>query len=133
MSNVQVSSDVLSSLLLLQHCNVYKLQQKVLHDISRSSCLEVFWSKAAPALRLQYRCFPVNFAKFFGARILKNIYERLLLHLKYYTPANNTAKVVAKYSKTVKKLCYESPRRTSRMFFSLYTGVAPAICSYYKL
>ena len=33
----------------------------------------------------------------------------------------------------VKKLCYESPRGTSRMFFSLYTGVAPAICSYYKL
>ena len=133
MSNVQVSSDVLSSLLLLQHCNVYKLQQKVLHDISRSSCLEVFWSKAAPALRLQYRCFPVNFAKFFGARILKNIYERLLLHLKYYTPTNNIAKVVAKYSKAtaarVKKLWYESPRGTSRMFFLLYTGVAPAICS----
>ena len=33
----------------------------------------------------------------------------------------------------VKMLCYESPRGTSRMFFSLYTGVAPAICSYYKL
>ena len=30
-------------------------------------------------------------------------------------------------------LCYESPRGTSRMFFSLYTGVVPAICSYYKL
>ena len=33
----------------------------------------------------------------------------------------------------VKKLCYENPRETSKMFFSLYTGVAPAIYSYYKL
>ena len=50
--------------------------------------------------RLQYKCFPVNFMKFLGMPILKNIYERPLLHFKYYTPANNTAKAVAKYSKT---------------------------------
>ena len=51
--------------------------------------------------RLQYRCFPVNFAKFLGTCILKNIYKRLLLYLKYWTPANNTAKVVVEYSKAV--------------------------------
>ena len=51
--------------------------------------------------RLQYRCFPVNFAKFLGTSILKNIYKRLLLYLKYWTPANNTAKVVVEYSKAV--------------------------------
>ena len=50
--------------------------------------------------RLQYRCIPVNFAKFLGKPILKNIYKQLLLHFKYYTPANNTAKVVDAYSKT---------------------------------
>ena len=69
-------------------------------------CVRVFLIKLqafGPATllkRLQYRCFPVNFAKFLGTPVLKNIYKRLLLHLKYYTPANNTAKVVAKYSKT---------------------------------
>ena len=87
--------------------------------------------------RLQHKCFPVNFAKFLGTAILKNIYGRQLLHLKYYTPANNTAKVFAKYSKIatarVKKLCCESPRGTFTMFFPLYTGVGPAIGSYYKL
>ena len=35
----------------------------------------------------------MNFVKFLGTPILKNIYEQLLLHLKYYTPTNNTAKV----------------------------------------
>ena len=79
---------------------------------------------------------PVNFAKFLGTPILKNIYGRLPQHLKYYTPVNNTAKTV-EFSKTgttrVKKLCYEIPKGTSRMFFSLYTGVASATCSYYKL
>ena len=41
-SNVHVSPDVLSTLLLLQQGNVYKLQQKILHGISRSSYPEVF-------------------------------------------------------------------------------------------
>ena len=41
---------------------------------------------------------PVNFAKFLRTPILKNICERLLLHLKYCTPANNTAEPVAEYN-----------------------------------
>ena len=120
-----------------------------IHDvIKRNSRLEVvFCEKGALKnglkawnfikKRLQHKCFPVNFAKFLGTAILKNIYGRQLLHLKYYTPANNTAKVFAKYSKIatarVKKLCCESPRGTFTMFFPLYTGVGPAIGSYYKL
>ena len=42
MSNVNVSPDVFSILLLLQQGNIYKLQQKILHGISVSSCPEVF-------------------------------------------------------------------------------------------
>ena len=48
---------------------------------------------------LQYRCFPVNFAKFLRTPTFKNICEQLLLHLKYYTPAKNIAEPVAEYSK----------------------------------
>ena len=47
MSNALISPDVLSTLLLLQQGNIYKLQQKILHGVSRSSCLEVFFKKAA--------------------------------------------------------------------------------------
>ena len=32
--------------------------------------------------------------------ILKSICEQLLLHLKYYTPANNITEAVVEYSKT---------------------------------
>ena len=49
---------------------------------------------------LQYRCFPGNFVKFLRTPILKNFCERLALHLKYDTPANNTAEAVIEYSKT---------------------------------
>ena len=45
MSNVHVSPDVLSTLPLLQQGNIYKLQQKILHGISRSSCPEVLSEK----------------------------------------------------------------------------------------
>ena len=51
--------------------------------------------------RLQHRSFHVKFAKFLRTPILKSICERLLLHLKYYTPANNTAEAVTEFSKTV--------------------------------
>ena len=125
MSNDHVSLDVLSTLLLLQQGNLYKLQQKILLDFSRSSRLELelftglrridrktsvlesLFNKVAGLQicnfikkRLQSRCFLVNFAKFLP--ISKNICERLLPHLKYYTPANNTAEAVAEYSKTAK-------------------------------
>ena len=45
MNNVHVSPDVLSTLLLLQQGNLYKLQQKIMHDISRSSRREVMFKK----------------------------------------------------------------------------------------
>ena len=47
LSNVHTSPDFLSTLLLLQQGNVYKLQQKILHGISRSSYQEVLYKKAA--------------------------------------------------------------------------------------
>ena len=43
-------------------------------------------------------CFPVNLVKFLRTPILENICELLLLHIKYYTPSNNTAESVAEYS-----------------------------------
>ena len=51
MSNVHVSPDVLSALLLLQQGNLYKLQQKIMHDISRSSRPEVIYKKVSLKLR----------------------------------------------------------------------------------
>ena len=47
MSNVNVSSDILSTLLLLQQGNLYNLQQKIMHGISRSSRPEVICKKVA--------------------------------------------------------------------------------------
>ena len=47
MSNFHVSPDVLSTLLLLQQGNLYKLQQKIMHGISRSSRPQVICKKAA--------------------------------------------------------------------------------------
>ena len=43
-------------------------------------------------------CFPVNLVTFLRTPILENICELLLLHIKYYTPSNNTAESVAEYS-----------------------------------
>ena len=128
---------------VVQRCFEEKLLLKLHAEFTGKHLCQSLFDKAAGLQtcnfikkRLQYRCFLVNFVKFLGTPTLKTIYKQLLLHLKYYTPANNTAKIVAEYSKTVTarvKLCYESPRETSRMFFSLYTGVVPVICSYYKL
>ena len=44
---------------------------------------------------------PVKFVKFLRTPIFKSICERLLLHLKYYNPAKNTAEAFIKFSKTV--------------------------------
>ena len=50
---------------------------------------------------LQDRClFPVNLVKILRTCILKNISKLLLLPIKYYTPSNNTAESVIKYSYT---------------------------------
>ena len=71
----------------------------VLHtEHSQKQSPEVFYKKAALSnfaiftgkhlkacnfikKRLQYKCFPVNIADFLRTSILKNICERLLLHL----------------------------------------------------
>ena len=47
MANVHVSPDVFSSLLLLQQGKLYKLQQKIMDYISRSSRPEMICKKAA--------------------------------------------------------------------------------------
>ena len=46
MSNINISPDVLSTLLLLQQGNLYKLQQQILHNISRGTRPEAFCKKA---------------------------------------------------------------------------------------
>ena len=46
-SNIHVSLDVLSILLFLQQDNLYKLQQKIVYGISKSSRPEVICKKAA--------------------------------------------------------------------------------------
>ena len=98
MSNVHLSPDVLSTLLLLWQGIIYKLQQKILHSISRSNCPEAFWKKLLLKLRaeftvkhlcqslfnniadlqtcnfikkrLQHGCFPVNILKVSGTVFL---------------------------------------------------------------
>ena len=47
MSNIHVSPNVLSTLMALQQENLRKLQQQILHGISRSSRPELFCRKAA--------------------------------------------------------------------------------------
>ena len=47
MSNIHVSPDVLSTLMLLQQGELYELQQQILHGISRSSRPGMFCKKAA--------------------------------------------------------------------------------------
>ena len=74
MNNVYVSPDVLSTLLLLQQGNLYKLQPKVMHGISRSSPLEVICKKAAlkNMQNLQENtCVRVSLQAFRSAALLK--------------------------------------------------------------
>ena len=47
MNNVHISSDVLSTLVILQQDNLYKLQQQILHGISRSNYLAVLSKNVA--------------------------------------------------------------------------------------
>ena len=47
MSNIHVSPNVLSTLILLQQGKLYKLQQQIMHGIFKSSRPEVFCKKAA--------------------------------------------------------------------------------------
>ena len=114
--------------------------KKILHGISRSSRPEVFWRKAALKIyaeftgkhlcwslqacnfikkRLQYRCFPVNFGKFLRTHFSKNFCERLLLHLKYYNPANNTAEAVAEYRNSNSKRKIYGLQLRSSFFFKV--------------
>ena len=47
MSDIHISPDVFSTLMLLQQGKLYKLQQQILYGISRSSRPEVFCKKDA--------------------------------------------------------------------------------------
>ena len=104
MSNVHVSPDVLSTLLLLQLGKLYKLQQKIMLDISRSNRPEVICKKLLLKLHRIHKEIPVSesyfnkvagafrsatllketpiqvvscdFAKFLRTSIFKNICER---------------------------------------------------------
>ena len=94
---------------VVQRCFEKKLLLKLCVEFTGKHLCRSFFNEVAGLQtcnfikkRLQYRYFPVNFVKFLGTPILKNIYELLLLHLKYCTPVNNTAKVVAEYSKTAR-------------------------------
>ena len=85
MSNVYVSPDVLSTLMLFQQGKLYNLQQQM-HGISRSSRPEVFCKKAAVKTYAKFTLFNKV------AGLQANICKRLLLHLKYYNPPPNIAK-----------------------------------------
>ena len=96
MSNVQVFPNVFPTLMPLQQENLLKLQQQILHGISRSSRPQVFCRKAllkvthnsqinacliklqtgGASKQLQHRCFPVKFAKILRTPILNNICEQ---------------------------------------------------------
>ena len=54
---------------------------------------------------------------------------------KKFVPSESRVAFCRLFIVRVKKVCYEkeSPRVTSRMFFTLYTGVSPPICSYCSL
>ena len=47
MSNIQVYQVIMSNLMLLQQGKLHKLQQKILHGISRTSRPEVFYKEDA--------------------------------------------------------------------------------------
>ena len=52
-------------------------------------CWSLFFIKLQafrPKKKLQYKCFPMNIAKFLRTPILKNICERLLLFVSYHQP-----------------------------------------------
>ena len=61
---------------------------KNLETSQENTCVEAFFNKVAGlelgsffTKRLQYKCFPVTFAKLLSATILKNICKRLLLEV----------------------------------------------------
>ena len=64
--NIYRSSHQRCSIKKLQFCNIHRKHLKVCNFIKK---------------RLQLKCFPVNIAKFLWTPVLKNICERLLLHL----------------------------------------------------
>ena len=74
--------------------DLYKMQKQsargVLKNLTKFTGKHLCWSLCSVKLqvfrpatllkkRLQYRCFPVNIAKLLRTRILKNIFDRLLL------------------------------------------------------
>ena len=64
MSNIHLSPDVFSTLMLLQQGKLYKLQQQILHSISRSSRPEVFCKIAVLK----------TYAKFAGKHLSRSLF-----------------------------------------------------------
>ena len=64
-----------------RRCCVIKLFLKISYNSHENTCTRV---RPATVLKKRrwHRCFPVNFANFLRALILKNIYEWLLLQIK---------------------------------------------------
>ena len=69
-----------------RRCSVKKVFLKISQISKENTCVEVFFNKVAGLQAcnfikkiLQYRYFPVKFAKLFKTPILKNICELLLL------------------------------------------------------
>ena len=87
-SNDHVSLDVLSTLLLMQLSNLYKLQQKAMHDISKSSRPDVSVKKLLLKVRRIDKKIPVLeslFNKVSGLHICNYIKKRL----QYIQKQNN--------------------------------------------
>ena len=64
MSNIHLSPDVFSTLMLLQQGKLHKLQQQILHGISRSSRPGVFCKKAVLK----------TYAKFTGKHLSRSLF-----------------------------------------------------------
>ena len=106
MSNIHVFPNAFSTLMPLQSCSQKSSFKSHAEFTGKHPCWSVFSIKLQAGgacifieKRLQHRCFHVKFAKLSRTPILKCICKRLLLHLKYYTPAKNTAEAVTKFSK----------------------------------
>ena len=75
--------------------------------------------------RFQYRCFPVNIAKFSGALILKNICQRLLFLTKQFLPKKTFQDLSCKkylFQKYKKKVFQRKINALARRYFYTLFG-----------
>ena len=72
-----------------RRCSVKKIFIKIYKISWENTCVGVVFFKNFIKKRLQHRCFPMKFAKFFRISILKNICERQLLLFLRFTKLNH--------------------------------------------